>query len=274
MPITERVLVAVLNNARDFRIAQQQHWYRIPVTSVEKWLNDDWPPRWIAFYHTKALEPLAHGVYFFAPIIEIRRVFRWQLFPDEPADERSQRAYFQLNFEPLRQLPQPILSRRWRRIVFIPTTTDKFFSAVEINDLYNESPLEDRLWAELKRRHIDAERQEFVRVAKRNYALDFVVYCHQGKLNLETDGDTWHANPKRAPGDNVRDNALRTAGWTVLRFSTVQIQEQMAEYTVPTILENINRLNGIDDGRVIPRKFDLGTLDDVAQLGLFDDIDS
>lgn len=273
MPHTERVLVAVLNNARDFRIAQQQHWYRIPATSVDKWLKDVWPPRWIAFYHTKALAPLAHGVYFFAPVIEIRRAFRWQLFPNEPTDEQSMRAYFQLFFEPLQRLPQPILSRRWRRIVFIPTTTEKFFSAVEINDLYNESPLEDRLWAELKRRSIDAERQEFVRASGKNYALDFAVYCNQGKLNLETDGDTWHANRERAPGDNVRDNALRTAGWTVLRFSTIQIQEQMSEYTVPTILKNINRLDGIDDGRLVPRKFDSETLSDVAQLGLFDDIE-
>ena len=81
-----------------------------------------------------------------------------------------------------------------------------------------------------------------------------------------------HANRERAPGDNIRDNALRTAGWTVLRFSTVQIQEQMAEYTVPTILKNINRLDGLDDGRLAPRKFDPVALDDVAQLGLFDDV--
>ena len=273
MPNSEKVLVAILNNLRDFRIAQHQHWYRIPISSAEKWLGKHWPPRWIAFYQTKALAPLAHGVYFYAPVMEIRRVFRRQLFPDEPEDEQSSRVYFQIRFEPLRKLPQPILSRRLRRIVFIPTTTEKFFSAVEINDLYNESPLEDRLWAELKRREIGAERQEFIRVAKQNYALDFAIYCNSGKLNLETDGDTWHANRERAPGDNIRDNALRTAGWTVLRFSTVQIQEQMTDYTVPTILKNINRLDGLDDGRLAPRKFDPVALDDVAQLGLFDDIE-
>jgi hypothetical protein len=30
--------------------------------------------------------------------------------------------------------------------------------ALEINDLYDESPLEDRLWAEFKRLQISAER--------------------------------------------------------------------------------------------------------------------
>ncbi|MCB9159584.1 MAG: hypothetical protein H6644_06980 [Caldilineaceae bacterium] len=37
MPKSEKVLVAILNNLKDYRIAQQQHWYRIPVSSAEKW---------------------------------------------------------------------------------------------------------------------------------------------------------------------------------------------------------------------------------------------
>jgi hypothetical protein len=70
--------------------------------------------------------------------------------------------------------------------------------AVEINDLYDESPLEDRLWAEMKRLQIHAERQEFVRADQHDYALDFALYCALGKIDVETDGDTWHANPAKA----------------------------------------------------------------------------
>jgi very-short-patch-repair endonuclease len=273
MPHDEQALVAIINNARDLKIAQNSHWYRIPIGSVRKWLDNRWPPEWIAFYHTKALQPLAYGVYFYARVIDVRQVFRWQLFPDEPRDEKSTRRYYQVRFEPLRQFPAPILSRRWRRIVFIPTTAEKLFSATEINDLFDGSPLEDRLWAEFKQRQILAERQEFVKAKGKNYALDFAVYCRDGALDIETDGDYWHANPERAPVDNVRDNLLRTVGWTVLRFSTKQIQEEMTGYCVPTILDNINRLGGIDDGRLIARRFDLDTLDDLPQLGLFDDLD-
>ena len=270
----QEALVAIINNERDFRLARDRHWYRIPVGSAHKWLSKRWPPAWIAFYHTKALAPLSYGIDYHARVLEIRRAYRWQLFSDEPTSNKSERQYDQILFEPLQTFPEPILSRRWRRIVFIQTTMKKLFSAVEINDLYDDSPLEDRLWVELKRRQIAAERQEFVKAGKQDYALDFAIYCNDGQLDLETDGDQWHARPDRAAGDNVRDNGLRTVGWTVLRFNTRQIREQMADYCVPTILDNINRLGGLDDGRHVPRRFDLDTLDDIAQLSLFDDIDT
>ncbi len=135
---------------------------------------------------------------------------------------------------------------------------------------YDESPLEDRLWAELKRLQISAERQEFVRVKNRTYTLDFALYCAAGKLDVETDGDTWHADPERIPLDNLRDNDLETAGWKLLRFNTYHIQEQMAEYCLPTIVENVNKLGGIDEGRLVPRRINLDA-PDVYQLGLFND---
>ena len=143
-------------------------------------------------------------------------------------------------------------------------------NAVEINDLYDESPLEDRLWAEFRRLQIQAERQEFVQAKGQDFALDFAIYCVSGRLDVETDGDTWHANPEKAAQDNLRDNALRTVGWTVLRFSTPQIQEQLGEYCVPTVLENINRFDGVDEGRLLSRKFDLANMQNIPQLGLFD----
>ena len=33
------LLVAIMNDKRDFAIAQQQNWYRIPVSSAAKWLQ-------------------------------------------------------------------------------------------------------------------------------------------------------------------------------------------------------------------------------------------
>jgi len=264
------LLVAILNDVNDFRIARDWHWYRIPIISVEKYLRDSWPPQWLAFYQTLAFGQEAHSVRYYAQVLDIKKVFRWQLFADEPQDQKSQQRYYQLLLEPLRQLPQPILSRRFRRIVFIPTTWQKFVSASEINDLYSGSPLEDRLWAELKRGRILAERQEFVEIKKRRYELDFVVYCAKGNLNLETDGDTWHANPEGAAKDNRRDNALESRGWRVLRFTTTQINEEMPEYCIPTISDTINRLGGIDDGGLISRKIDPDAPDGAYQLRLFD----
>ncbi len=264
------VLIAIMNNLLDFVIARDQHWYRIPVHSVDRFLKKRWPPQWLAFYQTKVFGNEAFAVNYYAQVLNIREVFRWELFPDQPHDEKGQRRYYQLLLSLLQRLPQPILSRRWRRIVFIPTTWLKFMNAVEINDLYDESPLEDRLWAELKRLEIDAERQEFVQVKECIYSLDFAIYCDRGKIDVETDGDRWHTDPERIPLDNLRDNDLGTAGWRVLRFNTHHIREEMTEYCVPTIVENINGLGGLNTRGLVPRKIWLDVPEGTRQLSLLE----
>ena len=264
------VLVAIMNNPLDFAVARDRHWYRIPVSSAEKWLKGRWPPRWIAFYQTKIFGQEAFAINYYSQVIAVREVYRWQLFPDQPRDEKAGRRYYQLLLGPLQRLPESIVSRRRRRIVFIPTTWRRFIGAREINDLYDESPLEERLWLELKRRGIPAERQEFVRLNGRNYALDFAVYCASGKLDVETDGDLWHTDPRRVPLDNLRDNDLETSGWKLLRFNTHQVKEQLSGYCVPTIVEVINSLGGVDEGQAVGRRVhpDPGA---PSQPPLFDD---
>ena len=189
------VLVAILNNRHDFNTAYEQHWYRIPTSSVEKLLKNRWPPQLLAFYQTKSFGAEAHAVNYFAQVLHIREVGRQQLFPDEPYNPKSTKCYYQLFLAPLQRLSRPIFSRRLRRIVFIPTTVEKFRNAVEINDLYDESPLEDRLWAEFKRVQIQAERQELVKVNNHNYMLDFAIYCAKGNIDVETDGDLYCYRP-------------------------------------------------------------------------------
>lgn len=265
------VLVAIMNNIADFNLAHDQHWYRIPVSSVNRFLKDRWPPAWLAFYHTNEFGSQAYGIHYYARVLDIRRAFRYELFPDQPPDEKSRRWYYKLTIDELQKLPEPIWSRRFRRIVFIPTTWEKLMHAVEINDLFDESPLEDRLWAELKRLGIGAERQEFVPAKGNNYFLDFAIYCHAGKLDVETDGDIWHTDPERVPLDNLRDNDLETAGWKLLRFNTYHIREAMNEYCVPAIVENVDRLGGVGQGNVTGRIIGQEAPGGERQLGLFDE---
>ncbi len=40
VPNRGEVLVAIVNNRADFALAMEQHWYRVPVSSQEKWLKD------------------------------------------------------------------------------------------------------------------------------------------------------------------------------------------------------------------------------------------
>jgi very-short-patch-repair endonuclease len=225
--------VAIANTKRDLSIARAEHWYRIPMTSARKWLGTRWPPARLAFYQPKVFGAEAFSVNYYAQVREIRSARRLQLFPDEVRNEKSGRAYYQLLLGPLRKRLQPIVSRRARRIVFIPTTWRKFLDTAEINDLFDERPLEDALWTELKRHRIRAERQEFIRIGEQDYALDFAIYCARGQIDVETDGDTWHANPERTAEDNLRDNALEASGWNVLQFTSRHVKKDADRYLYP-----------------------------------------
>jgi very-short-patch-repair endonuclease len=266
------VLVAVMNNKHDFDLARDDHWYRIPKDSAEKWCARCWPPRWLAFYQTKVFGRESHSVTYYAEVQDVRPVLRWQLFPDQLRDGKNEKLYYQLLLGPLQQLPDPILSRRFRRIVFIPTTWEKFRSAVEINDLFDGSPLEDRLWAEFRRLRIFAERQEHIDLESGSSFLDFAIYCARGKINVETDGDSWHANPEKAAEDSIRDNALVAKGWSVFRFGTAQVAEQLTEYCIPKIVAKINSLGGVEEGGIVPRRIELSNEAGLHQKGLFDNL--
>jgi very-short-patch-repair endonuclease len=253
------------------RLAREAGWYRIPVASARKWLRDRWPPRLLAFYQTKVFGPEAYAVNYSAVVCGVRVVSRTDLFPDTPRNHpKANRRYYQLLLGDLERLPQPIVSHRLRRIVFIPTTFEKFKAAVEINDLWDESPLEDRLWAILKRARIRAERQYPVEVEDRFYILDFAIFCNEGKIDVETDGDTWHSDPERIPLDNQRDTALVSKGWYVIRFNTTQVHERPVDYCVSKVMTTINRLEGLDHTTGVPVRYDPGDPLGPQQLSLFD----
>jgi very-short-patch-repair endonuclease len=267
----DQLLVAILNDVRDFELARDEHWYRIPCDKAEKWLGDRWPPRWLAFYQTKDFGVESHTVTWFAELLGIRQVQRCELFPHEGRNFKSNRSYFKLSLGPLQRRTEPIPSRRYRKIVFIKTTRDKFTRAAEINDLFDDSPLEDQLWAEFKRRKISAERQEFVKLEAEEAALDFAIYCDGGKIDVETDGDTFHTIPDHVERDNRRHNALGLKGWTIIRFNTAQIVEQMATYCLPQIVGQIKKFGGVDENGQTPRRIELPNQLGLFQKGLFDD---
>ncbi len=254
------LLVGVINTKRDFAILREQGWYRVPTASTPR----RWPPRWVAFYQTVNFGSEGSSIRYYGRVREIRRVNRQDLFPGEPQNSKSSREYWQVFLESLESRTEPIVSLRRRAIVFIPTTWAKFQSATEINDLYDDSPLEDHLWAEMKKLSIPAERQMDVKVGPSRFMLDFAVYCVNGKINLETDGDTWHADRERIPQDNARNNALESNGWHVLRFNGQQIRESMTEYCVPQVVQMVKRLGGLSDDVTPPPTLSV-TPDGIAQ---------
>ena len=130
------VLIAILNNWADLEIARDQHWYRMPIDQVARLKQRKcWQPKWLAFYQTKVFDDEAHMVRYYAEVTAIREVYRWELFPEEPRDAKSENRYCKLEFGTLKKLSEPIISNKLRRILFIPTTWEKLLLAKEIGDL-------------------------------------------------------------------------------------------------------------------------------------------
>lgn len=130
------VLIAVMNSWVDWDIVRSQCWYRIPTIQVEKLKQQGyWSPQWLAFYQTKVFGTEAYAIQYYARVNQIGEVYRWELFPDQPRNAKSEQRYYKLELSPLETLPQPIGSQRLRRIAFIATTWEQFTTARAIEDL-------------------------------------------------------------------------------------------------------------------------------------------
>jgi very-short-patch-repair endonuclease len=203
----------------------KEHWYHIPVESAPKNVLG---VEYIAFYFPKCFgEKLKYQVYHYAPVLGVDKVKRINLFPEQIKHPKKNKDYYQFHLGEIKTLAKPIPSQRWRRIVHISTSLKKLLAAKEINDLYDTSPLEDKMYQALKKRKINPERQYFVNFFNTAYCLDFALFCKKGQIDLECDGDKYHSSPKKIAYDRMRNNYLTSAGWHVLRFSGNEIEKSM-----------------------------------------------
>lgn len=237
----DELLVAVIPRKRDIQILERDGWYRVPVDTAPR----RWPPKYVAFYEGVAVGKPGHVVRF-AEVKHVDEVTREELFPKEPPGNRAGRRYYRVWLGELRERPHPISLRRSRPLVFISTTLRKFEAATTINDLWDDSPLEDELWKALSAEQLPAERQWPVPEKSPRYFVDFAVFCRQGKVALETDGHQWHSNPERAALDNIRQNELSIRGWKLLRFSSEQITNGLRE-SMDSVVRMVQSLGGAVD---------------------------
>jgi very-short-patch-repair endonuclease len=68
------------------------------------------------------------------------------------------------------------------------------------------------------------------------YPIDFAL--PHLKIALEADGEAFHSSPKQLTHDKERDMKLSSLGWTVLRFTDSEIEDQV-ERVMSTILKTI-----------------------------------
>ncbi len=231
------MIVCWLKYKRDLAILLNEGWYRIPVTTE---LSELYKVTYLSFYQPTVFGNLKFQTQYYGKVSNITVVKRKKLFPFEKPNFKSNLDYYKIELSDLDKLKDPIISKRNRKVIFVDTTIEKFLTAKELNDLFHGSPLEDKLWAEFKKKKIDSERQYTFGA----YKLDFASFCKRGRLNVECDGDSYHANKEKAKGDNIRNNYLTRKGWSILRYSTDQLNNP--DECVGEIIETIKRKGGID----------------------------
>lgn len=232
-PGHQRVLVAVLPTPADLTRAAEEGWYRVPVARAPAQMGADY----LAFYQTGAFAPADRWQ--IATLAAVRRVSiarRVDLLPAEPQHPRAHDEYYRIELGPLWRLPQPIPSRRLRRITFIPTTLARLLSAREINDLWDKGTAQDRLWSALLNAGLEAERQApwdeppdddvadlddvwGVAETPGQPPIDFALYGRSGRVAVIYAADLAAPLPATVSPRSLREAgdqryALAAAGWT------------------------------------------------------------
>ncbi len=239
-------LVCIVPRKNLWSIIQAKRWYHIPVESAPK--NAIFAEYLGFYFHSVFDEEMRYKVNFYAVVKKVDVVKRIELFPEEKEHKRANKEYFQFHLEKVAELSKPIPSNRWRRIVHIPTSCEKLFTAREINDLYDTSPLEEKMYLEMKKREIKPERQFYVKVGNVFYCLDFGVFCKKGKIDVECDGEKYHILPDALARDRERNNELTSFGWRVLRFGGNEIRQTMNNCFVK-IERIVSELGGISGAK-------------------------
>lgn len=147
------ILVAVLNNLRDFEIARLLGWYRIPLNSAPKVVAVDY----LAFYQTAAFGDAKWRIQTIAPVLGHELTTRAELLKDEADHPRANQAYYKIQLGPLVSLTEPILADGWRRITFLYTTGEYLLRARRVKELVVKSDERQLLWQALRERSHQAE---------------------------------------------------------------------------------------------------------------------
>jgi hypothetical protein len=204
---SDRVLVAIMNNPRDFEIARDEGWYRIPRAHAPVGVTE---AAVLAFYFTRAFSDDKWSIRWYMAIRGHELVRRRDLFPAELDHPRADEPYYKLQLGPLMELELPIHSLRWRRITFIETSWDRFTAAEEINDLYVSGA--DGLYVTLKDAGFWPEREFEIREAADVYTVDLAIPCHDGIVAIAVGDRPAPAGALRAPSLEMVRQAIADLG--------------------------------------------------------------
>jgi hypothetical protein len=152
------VLVGVINRKRDFLIAQDQHWYRIPEKSAPRGVEVGV----LAFFLSGSpFKEQSGGIHYYAHRRGVELALRRDLLPDQPNHKRADERYYKVQIGPLQPKLPPILNKpNPIAISFIYTTWDRFQAAETIRDLYSQADyFVDRVFHALRQNGLSPQRE-------------------------------------------------------------------------------------------------------------------
>lgn len=231
------VLVAVVNNLSDFVRARDEGWYRIPVNRAPRRVAAEY----LALYQTRVFGDDGYAVNYYAPVRRFHVVTRAELLPDEAGHPRAADAYYKIEIGPLQRLPRPVPSRALRRIAFIPTTLQRLLAAQEINDLWQRDDPQQRLWLALREAGLLVEYRYQIGQPDGDLAVDFALFCHDGRIAVlcdDADDDETGLRERRSV-----DYQLAAGGWTVLRFSRQELEDELPR-CAGAVIAMVGKLGG------------------------------
>lgn len=196
-----------MNNQRDFQIARDEHWYRIPQQHAPQSTTEAVV---LAFYFTKTFDDEKWSIRYYAPVEGHELVRRRDLLPDESNHPRADDPYYKLQLGPLMEREEPIPSLRWRRVTFIESTWDRFIAADEINDLYASGA--DGLYVTLKDEGLQPERELLLRDGGAEYVVDMAIPCRGGTVTIAVSDRPAPANALQAPKPYEVQEAVQMLG--------------------------------------------------------------
>lgn len=243
-------VIGVLKSVRDLPIAIHDKWYRIPVKSAPIIVRDN-KIKYLSLYQGKIFKESSSQIKWYGGVKKITVHKRIELLPQEIYDINANEDYYKIELEEITKLPEPIRTIRPRRINFIVTAFNKFIKAKELNEVFLESYIEEKVWDVLKSESIDAERQyEFCyREKKREkfFRLDFALFCKERNIDLECNGDQYHhENKEDIKRDKARDRILQKKGWSVSRLTKDDINTNLTG-CINELKETIDNLGGLQD---------------------------
>jgi len=203
----DRVLVGVMPQPRDFRIARDEGWYRVPVKHAPACTTDAVV---LAPYFTAAFGDEKWAIHWYAEVRGHELVRRRDLFPAQANHPRADDEYYKLQIGPLIQRVPPIPSLRWRRISFISTTWDRFSAAEEINELYVSGA--DGLYVTLKESGFFPEREYLIREDDNAYTVDLAIPCRDGVVSASWGEGPVGRTTLRAPSLDEVERAVAHLG--------------------------------------------------------------